>query len=86
MGRLDKTGHPYISDRAKDMIIAGGVNIYPAEIENALQTHPAVADAAVIGIPDDEMGERVLAFCELKPGRHATPAELIAHCGETLAV
>ena len=85
MGRLDEDGFLYISDRAKDMIIAGGVNIYPAEIEHVLQAHPAVADAAVIGIPDDEMGERVLAFCELKPGRHATPDELIAHCGTALA-
>ena len=85
MGRLDEDGFLYISDRAKDMIIAGGVNIYPAEIEHVLQAHPAVADAAVIGIPDDEMGERVLAFCELKPGRHATPNELIAHCGASLA-
>ncbi len=85
MGRLDADGYLYISDRAKDMIIAGGVNIYPAEIEHALQGHPAVADAAVIGIPDDEMGERVMAFCELKPGRHAEPAELLEHCSQVLA-
>lgn len=85
MGRLDEDGYLYISDRAKDMIIAGGVNIYPTEIEHALQTHSAVADAAVIGIPDDEMGERVLAFCELKPGRRATQDELLAHCSESLA-
>ena len=85
MGHVDEDGYLYISDRAKDMIIAGGVNIYPAEIEHALQTHPAVADAAVIGIPDDEMGERVLAFCELKPGREVTPDELLSHCGQTLA-
>lgn len=85
MGRLDEDGYLYISDRAKDMIIAGGVNIYPAEIEHALQSHPAVADAAVIGIPDDEMGERVMAFCELKPGRRAEPGELLEHCSATLA-
>lgn len=85
MGRLDDDGYLYISDRAKDMIIAGGVNIYPAEIEHALQAHPAVADAAVIGIPDEEMGERVMAFCELKAGHAATPDQLLAHCSQVLA-
>jgi long-chain acyl-CoA synthetase len=85
MGRLDGDGFLYISDRAKDMIIAGGVNIYPAEIEHALITHPAVMDAAVIGIPDDEMGERVLAFVELSPGCSASAGELLEHCAGTLA-
>jgi long-chain acyl-CoA synthetase len=85
MGHLDSDGYLWISDRAKDMVIAGGVNIYPAEIEAALLTHPALADAAVIGVPDDEMGERVMAFCEPKPGHTITEAELLAHCVERLA-
>lgn len=85
MGRLDEDGFLYISDRAKDMIISGGVNIYPAEIEAALNMHPAVADSAVIGIPDDEFGESVLAFCELKPGQQVDEAALLAHAGRTLA-
>src|SRR5690606_4617265 len=69
----------------KDMIISGGVNIYPAEIEAALLSHPAVQDAAVIGVPDAEFGESVKAFCEIKPGRHATADELLAHCAGELA-
>jgi long-chain acyl-CoA synthetase len=85
MGRLDEDGYLWISDRAKDMIISGGVNIYPAEIEAALLTHPALSDAAVIGIPDDEFGESVLAFCEPKPGHQVTEAELLAHCQQQLA-
>ena len=85
MGRLDDDGYLWISDRAKDMVIVGGVNIYPAEIEAALLTHPALADAAVIGIPDDEFGERVLAFCEPRPGHSVTEAELLAHCAQHLA-
>ncbi len=76
VGYLDRDGYLYITDRAKDLIISGGVNIYPAEIEVALQRHPAVLDVAVIGIPDDEYGEQVKAFCELKPGQRATADEL----------
>ena len=76
VGYLDSDGYLYITDRAKDLIISGGVNIYPAEIEVALQRHPAVLDVAVIGIPDDEYGEQVKAFCELKPGQRATADEL----------
>ncbi|WP_041492406.1 class I adenylate-forming enzyme family protein [Burkholderia lata] len=67
-GWLDEDGFIYLSDRIKDMIISGGVNIYPAEIEAAMITHPAVQDVAVIGIPDDEFGEAVKAFVELRPG------------------
>jgi len=85
MGHLDADGYLTISDRAKDMIISGGVNIYPAEIEAALLTHPALADAAVIGIPDDEMGERIMAFCQRKPGCVVTEAALLAHCVDGLA-
>ncbi|KQP39878.1 long-chain fatty acid--CoA ligase [Pseudorhodoferax sp. Leaf274] len=85
MGHLDADGYLWISDRAKDMVISGGVNIYPAEVEAALLTHPALSDAAVIGIPDEEMGERVMAFCEPKPGHPVTEDELLAHCVDRLA-
>ena len=85
VGRVDEDGYLFITDRAKDMIVSGGVNIYPAEIEAAIIRHPAVQDVAVIGIPDEEFGEQVKAFCELKPGRAAEPAEILAHCAEHLA-
>jgi len=64
IGRLDADGFLYLSDRKSFMIISGGVNIYPQEIENRLVTHPRVADAAVFGVPDEEMGERVVAVVE----------------------
>jgi long-chain acyl-CoA synthetase len=67
------------------MIISGGVNIYPAEIEAALHAHPAVMDAAVIGVPDDEWGESVKAIVQLRPNQRATAEELIAFAGERLA-
>jgi long-chain acyl-CoA synthetase len=85
VGRVDADGYLFITDRAKDMIVSGGVNIYPAEIEAAIIRHPAVQDVAVIGIPDEEFGEQVKAFCELKPGRAAEAAEILAHCAESLA-
>ena len=66
---LDEDGYIFITDRVKDMIISGGVNIYPAEIEAALIQHPDIQDVAVIGVPDDEFGEKVMAFVELKPGK-----------------
>jgi long-chain acyl-CoA synthetase len=85
VGKLDDEGYLFITDRAKDMIISGGVNIYPAEIEAAILLHPAVQDVAVIGIPDDEFGEQVKAFCELKPHRTTNEAELLDHCRTHLA-
>jgi long-chain acyl-CoA synthetase len=85
VGRLDEDGYLYITDRAKDMIIAGGVNIYPAEVEAVLLRHPAVQDAAVIGIPDDEYGEAVKAYCERKAGAVTSEAELIAYARGQLA-
>ncbi len=85
VGKVDSDGYLFITDRAKDMIVSGGVNIYPAEIEAAILTHPAVQDVAVIGIPDDEFGEQVKAFCELKPGRAAEAADILEHCQGTLA-
>jgi long-chain acyl-CoA synthetase len=85
VGRLDADGYLFITDRAKDMIVSGGVNIYPAEVEAAILTHPAVQDVAVIGVPNAEFGEEVKAFCELKPGRDAEPEEILAHCAQSLA-
>jgi long-chain acyl-CoA synthetase len=85
VGRLDADGYLFITDRAKDMIVSGGVNIYPAEIEAAIIRHPAVQDVAVIGVPDEEFGEQVKAFCELKPGHAADEAEILAYCRDILA-
>jgi long-chain acyl-CoA synthetase len=76
VGRLDAQGYLYILDRKKDMIIAGGVNIYPAEVEAALRAHPAVLDAAVFGVPHADLGEQVLAICERVPGQHVDANEL----------
>ena len=81
----DSEGYYFICDRKIDMIISGGVNIYPAEIEAVLAAHPAVADVAVIGIPDDRWGESVKAVVELRPGANITGEEIIAYCGEQLA-
>src|SRR5947209_9979916 len=81
----DEEGYYYICDRKIDMIISGGVNIYPAEIEAVLSAHPAVADVAVIGVPDNLWGESVKAVVELRPGASASADEWIAFCGERLA-
>jgi long-chain acyl-CoA synthetase len=81
----DDEGYYYICDRKIDMIISGGVNIYPAEIEAVLHAHPAVRDVAVVGVPDDHWGESVKAVVELQPGAPASADELIAWCGERLA-
>jgi len=88
VGHVDDDGYVFLSDRAANMIISGGVNIYPAEIEQVLIDHPAVADVAVFGIPDDEWGEQVKAAVELTPGLVASPdleAELIGFARERLA-
>jgi len=73
-GRMDAEGYVYIEDRVKDMIVSGGENIYPREVENVLFAHPAIADAAVIGVPDAKWGESVKAIVQLKPGAATTAA------------
>ena len=85
MGYRDEEGYFYLVDRKKDMIISGGFNIYPREVEDVLYLHDAVLEAAVIGIPDEKWGETVKAVVVLKEGRTATAAEIIAHCRENMA-
>lgn len=85
MGYMDEDGYFYIVDRKKDMIIAGGFNIYPREVEEVLFEHPAVQEAAVIGVPDPYRGETVKAFVVLKQGMEASEEELEKHCREKLA-
>lgn len=85
LARRDDAGFYFIEGRKRDMIISGGVNVYPREIEATLAEHPAVGEAAVVGVPDDEWGERVHAVVELRDGAHATEEELLAHCRERLA-
>ncbi|WAS94257.1 AMP-binding protein [Nannocystis punicea] len=84
-GTVDPEGHLAISDRKKDVIITGGENVSSIEVEDALCSHPAVAEAAVIGVPDERWGETVKALVVLAPGKSATEAELIAHCRQRLA-
>jgi len=88
MGELDADGFLYLRDRKIDMVISGGVNIYPAEVESALLSHPAVGDAAVFGIPNEEWGQEVKAVVEPAPGHEAGPAlaaDLQEHCRAVLA-
>ena len=85
LGYLDSDGYLFIADRRTDLIITGGANVYPAEVESVLMAHAQVADVAVIGVPDDEMGKAVLAVVELRPGARATADELIAFARRDLA-
>ena len=78
-------GYIQLLDRAKDIIISGGENISTIEVENALMSHPAVADVAMIAVPDDRWGERPKAFVVLAAGQHADQAELIAHVKAQIA-
>ena len=84
-GIMDDDGYVYIQDRIKDMIISGGENVYPAEVENAIFGHPAVAEVAVIGIPSEQWGEEVKACCVAKPGMEIEPGEIIAYAREKIA-
>jgi len=85
VGRLDERGYLTISDRLKDMYICGGFNVYPAEVEQALTRHPAVAESVVIGVPDGRLGEVGKAFVVLRPGIAATAGELIEFCKARVA-
>lgn len=83
-GLIDARGYLYLKDRLKDMVITGGFNVYPVDVENALGQHPAVHECAVFGIPDDKWGEAVQAAVQLRPGLEAAEAELIAFVRERL--
>jgi long-chain acyl-CoA synthetase len=85
LGYVDEDGFLFIVDRKKDLVIRGGYNIYPREVENVLYAHPAVAEAAVVGVPDDRLGQEVKAFVALRPGQRATEAELIEFVRERVA-
>ncbi|MFH4086341.1 AMP-dependent acyl-CoA synthetase, partial [Acinetobacter baumannii] len=84
VGYIDEEGYLYIVDRKKDMIISGGFNIYPSEVEQVIWAHPAVLDCAVVGVPDEKWGEAVKAVIELKPGAKLDPEEIIRICKENL--
>ena len=85
MGRLDDDGYLYLVDRRTDMVISGGENIYPSEVEDVLQQHPAISDVAVIGIPDPKWGETLKAIICLRPGQTLTEAELRDYCAANMA-
>jgi acyl-CoA synthetase (AMP-forming)/AMP-acid ligase II len=85
MARYDEQGYLYIVDRKRDMIVSGGENVFPREIEEVLYTHPAVHEAAVIGLPDDYWVEKVHAVIVLKEGGRATAEEIIDFCKQRLA-
>ena len=85
IGRFDADGYLYVVDRKKDLIIRGGFNIFPRDVEDILLQHPAVAMAGVVGRPDERLGEEVVAFVSLRPGTQATPAEITEFARERLA-
>jgi len=85
LGRVDEDGYIFLVERKNDMIISGGENIYPKEVENILFSHPAIFEAAVIGVPDDTWGESVKAIVVLKPGSSSDEAEVIQYCKDNLA-
>lgn len=84
-GYLDEDGYLYLHDRIKDMVVSGGENVYPAEVENTLMAHPGVADVAVIGVPDDKWGETVKAIVVRAQGSEVTESELVSYARERLA-
>lgn len=85
LARRDSEGYIYIADRKKDMIISGGVNIYPREIENALNEYPGIIEAGVIGVPDDRWGERLKAFIVAEPGARVDYDQVVDYCATRLA-
>ena len=85
IGYMDEDGDIFIVDRKKDLIIRGGFNVYPTEVEDVLCNHPAIDDAGVIGVPDRDYGEQVCAFVVLKEGAEASKKEIQSFCREKLA-
>ena len=85
IAKMDEDGYFYIVDRKKDLILCSGYNVYPREVEEVLFMHPAVVEAAAIGVPDPYRGESVKVFVVLKSGMTATESEIIAFCKERLA-
>ncbi|MCP4576066.1 MAG: long-chain fatty acid--CoA ligase [Deltaproteobacteria bacterium] len=85
IGHIDEDGFIVITDRKKDLVLVGGFNVYPREVEDILFEHPKVAMAAVIGIPDDRSGEAVKAFIQLKPGESATEDDILSYCKKNMA-
>jgi long-chain acyl-CoA synthetase len=86
LAHRDGDGFLYVVDRIKDLIIRGGYNVYPREVEEVLYGHPDIAEAAVIGRPDERLGEEVVAVVSARPGHTIDPEALIAHCREHLAL
>jgi long-chain acyl-CoA synthetase len=85
IGHMDEEGFLFITERKKDLILVGGFNAFPREIEEVLYTHPKVALAAVVGIPDSHSGEAVKAYIQLKPGAEATEEEFLEFCRARMA-
>jgi hypothetical protein len=84
LGRMDEAGYLWVVDRKKDLVIRGGYNVYPREVEEVLYAHPAVREAAVIGVPDDRLGEEIAAVIAPQPGSHIDPVEMRAWLSEQL--
>jgi long-chain acyl-CoA synthetase len=85
LGRFDEEGYLYVLGRADDMVISGGLNVYPSEVETVLLSHPKVQEAAVVGIPDSKRGEVIRAIVVLRHGETATRREILSFCKERLA-
>ncbi|MFW5931092.1 MAG: AMP-binding enzyme, partial [Desulfosalsimonas sp.] len=85
IGHIDEEGYIIITDRKKDMILVGGFNVYPRDVEDILYQHPKVQLAAVVGVPDEKSGEAVKAYIQLKPGEQATEEEIREFCKEHMA-
>ncbi len=84
IARIDGDGYVYLLDRAKDMIISGGENVYSSEVENVLHRHPDILECAVIGLPDNKLGEKLMAVLVARPGTDPPATEIIAHCREAI--
>jgi len=84
-GYVDAEGYLYLKDRIKDMVVSGGENIYPVEVENAIAHHPAVVDVAVIGVPNEKYGESLLAFVVLGDGASLSVADMVKFCRDKIA-